>query len=156
MRQDPRASFRSRSAKAESAESEYCSRFPMVIPPARLLPTLTMSAFETVALRRDVTVTRHVAIRHRGVHRQSPSRRGSASKRHHNSSRRGRTSPSRSEPGTSQFDIEASQPVGPIIENGSALDLLHSLQNNERETRTGRAYRLIMKAAREQAKQEAI
>ena len=39
----------------------------MVIPPAGLLPTLTMSAIETVALRRDVTVTRHVAVRHRGI-----------------------------------------------------------------------------------------
>jgi hypothetical protein len=41
----------------------------MVIPPAGLLPTLTMSAIETVALRRDVTATRHVAVRHRGVTR---------------------------------------------------------------------------------------
>jgi hypothetical protein len=39
----------------------------MVIPPAGLLPTLTMPAIETVALRRDATVTRHVAVRHRGV-----------------------------------------------------------------------------------------
>jgi hypothetical protein len=39
----------------------------MVIPPAGFLPTLTMSAIETIALRRDVTVTRHVAVRHRGV-----------------------------------------------------------------------------------------
>jgi len=39
----------------------------MVIPPAGLLPTLTMPAIETVALRRDVTVTRHVAVRHQGV-----------------------------------------------------------------------------------------
>ena len=39
----------------------------MVIPPAGLLPTLTMPAIETVALRRDVTETRHVAARHRGV-----------------------------------------------------------------------------------------
>src|SRR5262245_50029613 len=39
----------------------------MVIPPAGSLPTLTMPAIETVALRRDVTVTRHVAVRHRGV-----------------------------------------------------------------------------------------
>jgi hypothetical protein len=39
----------------------------MVIPPAGLLPTLTIPAIETVALRRDVTVTRHVAVRHRGV-----------------------------------------------------------------------------------------
>jgi hypothetical protein len=41
----------------------------MVIPPAGLLPTLTKSAIETVALRRDVTATRHVAVRHRGVTR---------------------------------------------------------------------------------------
>src|SRR5262245_20798415 len=39
------------------------------------------------------------------------------------------------------------------IENGSAFDLLHSLNNNERETRTEHACRLKMKAAREQAKQ---
>jgi hypothetical protein len=39
------------------------------------------------------------------------------------------------------------------IENGSAFDLLHSLHNNERETRTEHACRLKMKAAREQAKQ---
>ena len=39
----------------------------MVIPSAGLLPTLTMPAIETVALRRDVTVTRHGAVRHRGV-----------------------------------------------------------------------------------------
>jgi hypothetical protein len=39
----------------------------MVIPPVGLLPTLTTSAIERVALRRDVTVTRHVAVRHRGV-----------------------------------------------------------------------------------------
>ena len=39
----------------------------MVIPSAGLLPTLTLPAIETVALRRDVTVTRHVAVRHRGV-----------------------------------------------------------------------------------------
>lgn len=38
----------------------------MVIP-AGLLPTLPMSATETVALRRDVTVTRHVTVRHRAV-----------------------------------------------------------------------------------------
>jgi hypothetical protein len=39
----------------------------MIIPPVGLLPTLTMPAIETVALRRDVTVTHHVAVRHRGV-----------------------------------------------------------------------------------------
>ena len=38
----------------------------MVIP-AGLLPTLTMSAIETVALRRDVTLTRHLTVRHRAV-----------------------------------------------------------------------------------------
>jgi hypothetical protein len=41
----------------------------VVIPQAGLLPTLTTSAIETVALRRDATVTRHVAVRHRGVTR---------------------------------------------------------------------------------------
>jgi hypothetical protein len=59
-----------------------------------------------VALRRDVTVTRHVAA----AHRRAAVRTRHVAIRH-----------------------EASQPVGPIIENGSALDLLHSLQNNERE-----------------------
>jgi hypothetical protein len=39
----------------------------MIIPPAGLLPTLAIPAIETAALRRDVTVTRHVAVRHRGV-----------------------------------------------------------------------------------------
>ena len=39
----------------------------MVAPPAGLLPTLTIPAIETAALRRDVRVTRHVAVRHRGV-----------------------------------------------------------------------------------------
>src|SRR5260370_38276064 len=39
----------------------------MVMPPAGLLPTLTIPAIETAALRRDVRVTRHVAVRHRGV-----------------------------------------------------------------------------------------
>jgi hypothetical protein len=39
----------------------------MVIPQASLLPTLTTSAIETVALRRDATVTRQVAVRPRGV-----------------------------------------------------------------------------------------
>jgi hypothetical protein len=39
----------------------------MVMRPAGLLPTLTVPAIETAALRRDVTVTRHVAVRHRGV-----------------------------------------------------------------------------------------
>jgi hypothetical protein len=39
----------------------------MVMPPPGLLPTLTIPAIETAALRRDVRVTRHVAVRHRGV-----------------------------------------------------------------------------------------
>jgi hypothetical protein len=39
----------------------------MIIPPAGRLPTLVIPAIETAALRRDVTVTRHVAVRHRGV-----------------------------------------------------------------------------------------
>ena len=39
----------------------------MVGSPAGLRPALTMPAVETVALRKSVTVTRHVAVRHRGV-----------------------------------------------------------------------------------------
>ncbi len=39
----------------------------MVALPAGLRPALTMSAVETVALRKSVTVTRHLAVRHRGV-----------------------------------------------------------------------------------------
>jgi hypothetical protein len=39
----------------------------MVMPPPGLLPTLTIPAIETAALRRDVRVIRHVAVRHRGV-----------------------------------------------------------------------------------------
>jgi hypothetical protein len=39
----------------------------MVMPPPGLLPTLTIPAIETAALRRDVRVTRHVVVRHRGV-----------------------------------------------------------------------------------------
>jgi hypothetical protein len=39
----------------------------MVVPPAGFRPALTMPAVETVALRKSVTVTRHVAVRHRGV-----------------------------------------------------------------------------------------
>jgi hypothetical protein len=35
----------------------------MVTPPAGLLPALTIPAIETAALRRDVRVTRHVAVR---------------------------------------------------------------------------------------------
>jgi hypothetical protein len=79
----------------------------MVIPPAGWLPTLTRPAIETAALRRDVTVTRHVAVV-RGRH---------VVVRH-----RGATRASRLEPGTSRFDIEASQPVGPMLRwSGAAL-----------------------------------
>jgi hypothetical protein len=39
----------------------------MVALPAGLRPASTMPAVETVALRKSVTVTRHVAVRHRGV-----------------------------------------------------------------------------------------
>src|SRR5262249_28972218 len=39
----------------------------MVTPPAGLRPASTMPAVETVALSKSVTVTRHVAVRHRGV-----------------------------------------------------------------------------------------
>jgi len=39
----------------------------MVTLPAGLRPALAMPAVETVALRKSVTVTRHVAVRHRGV-----------------------------------------------------------------------------------------
>jgi hypothetical protein len=39
----------------------------MVARPTGLRPTLSMPAVETVALRKSVTVTRHVAVRHRGV-----------------------------------------------------------------------------------------
>src|SRR5262249_26353465 len=39
----------------------------MIIPPVGWLPTLAIPSIETAALRRDVTVTRHVAVRHRAV-----------------------------------------------------------------------------------------
>src|SRR5262249_617224 len=39
----------------------------MVGLPAGLRPAFTLPAVETVALRKSVTVTRHVAARHRGV-----------------------------------------------------------------------------------------
>src|SRR5262249_62147409 len=39
----------------------------MVAVPAGMPPALTMPAVETVALRKSVTVTRHLAVRHRGV-----------------------------------------------------------------------------------------
>ena len=44
----------------------------MIIPSAGLLATLTVPAIETAALRRDVTVTRHVAVRHRAVTVRGP------------------------------------------------------------------------------------
>ena len=41
----------------------------MVVPPSDLQPALaTPAAVETVALRKDRTVTRHVVVRHRGTH----------------------------------------------------------------------------------------
>ena len=41
----------------------------MVVPPSDLQPALaTPAAAETVALRKDRTVTRHVVVRHRGTH----------------------------------------------------------------------------------------
>ena len=41
----------------------------MVLPPSDLQPALaTPAAAETVALRKDRTVTRHVVVRHRGAH----------------------------------------------------------------------------------------
>ena len=41
----------------------------MVVPPSDLQPALaTPAAVETVALRKDRTVTRHVLVRHRGTH----------------------------------------------------------------------------------------
>jgi hypothetical protein len=45
----------------------------MVMTPAGLLPTLAIPVIETAALRRDARMTRHVAVRHRGViRRRSP------------------------------------------------------------------------------------
>ena len=41
----------------------------MVGLPTGLRPALTMPAVETVALRKSVTVTRHVAVRHRVTYR---------------------------------------------------------------------------------------
>jgi hypothetical protein len=85
----------------------------MVDLPAGLRPALTMPAVETVALRKSVTVTRHVAVRHRGV---------TVRTRHVAVRHRGDVTSqpdieaSRSEPGTSHFDIEASQPVEPMSE----------------------------------------
>ena len=41
----------------------------MVVPPSDLQPALaTPAAVETVALRKDRTITRHVVVRHRGTH----------------------------------------------------------------------------------------
>jgi hypothetical protein len=39
----------------------------MIVAPTGLLPTLTIPAIETVALRKDVRTTRHVVVRHRGA-----------------------------------------------------------------------------------------
>jgi hypothetical protein len=44
----------------------------MVVQPAGFRPALTMPAVETVALPKSVTVTRHVAVRHRGVTVRTP------------------------------------------------------------------------------------
>src|SRR5262249_27253151 len=98
----------------------------MIIPPAGLLPTLAIPAIETAALRRDVTVTRHVAVRHRGVtvrgRHVAVRHRGVTRTRHIAAGHRGVAV--RLEPGTSQFDIEASQPVGPMLRwSGAALRL---------------------------------
>src|SRR5262245_8806860 len=85
----------------------------MVAPPAGLRPALTMPAVETVALRKSVTVTRHVAVR-RGV----SVRARHVVVRHRGVARTRHVEPDiealGSEPGTSHFDIEESQPVGPM------------------------------------------
>jgi len=65
----------------------------MVALPGGLRPASAMPTVETVALRKSVTVIRHVAVRLRCQRqRQSPARRGSAARRHQNSSRRSRAS----------------------------------------------------------------
>ena len=67
----------------------------MVVPPSDLQPALaTPAAVETVALRKDRTVTRHVVVRHRGTkvgtRRVASARRGVAVRtRHVASARRG-------------------------------------------------------------------
>jgi len=62
----------------------------MVALPAGLRPALTMPAVETVALRKSVTVDSSCRSPTSRCHRQNPARRGSASRRHQNSSRRSR------------------------------------------------------------------
>ena len=67
----------------------------MVVPPSDLQPALaTPAAVETVALRKDRTVTRHVVVRHRGTHVRtrhvaSGHRRVAVRTRHVASARRG-------------------------------------------------------------------
>ena len=67
----------------------------MVVPPSDLQPALaTPAAVETVALRKDRTITRHVVVRHRGTHVRTrhvaSARRGVAVRtRHVASARRG-------------------------------------------------------------------
>ena len=65
-----------------------CGVVSMVAPPSRLQPALaTPAVAETVALRQDRTVTRHVVVRHRGTHvRTRPvvsGHRGVAARTHH-------------------------------------------------------------------------
>ena len=60
----------------------------MVVPPSDLQPALaTPAAVETVALRKDRTVTRHVVVRHRGTHVRTrhvaSARRGVAARTRH-------------------------------------------------------------------------
>ena len=60
----------------------------MVVPPSRLQPALATPAIaETVALRKDRTVTRHVVVRHRGTHVRTrhlaSARRGVAARTRH-------------------------------------------------------------------------
>jgi hypothetical protein len=60
----------------------------MVGPPSRLRPALvTPATAETVALRKDRTVTRHVVVRHRGTHVRTrhvaSARRGVAARTRH-------------------------------------------------------------------------
>jgi hypothetical protein len=67
----------------------------MVVPPSDLQPALaTPAVVETVALRKDRTITRHVVVRHRGTHVRTrhvaSARRGVAVRtRHVASARRG-------------------------------------------------------------------
>ena len=60
----------------------------MVVPPSDLQPALaTPAAVETVALRKDRTITRHVVVRHRGTHVRTrhvaSARRGVAARTRH-------------------------------------------------------------------------